>query len=452
MPQEISKRKKEQLVEALSETEHKQWVSWAKAMLKEEKLSDRRTKRWKKYMVPYKRLAESAKEVDRKNVRPQVDEILKRLKVKVKQADVRSEQDPDPQTTPRYYTNAVNKEEQEARSKAMEQSAMTSMPSPDGAPAVPEAKPVAPSHCDDAKKETEMTITVRKKEAEEAEDESYSAHLNHLPAYMAGGAGLGYGAGEISALRAQLPLADAHGRAVKTQHYTEPMVSLWRNIARGRSRDEVLQALGNAPDPAAARRDAQAVYDKVQEHLAAKASIPKLKKAMRNAALKRRALGVGGGLGAGVLTAMALGAFDDKSKGAVKESSDEALGAGAGAALGALGGGVAGGVAADRSQKGRELRRLQGKGHYTAGQIKGNLNKAVRPGNKARQTQILNKALEVLRGVNKDRSKHLWKGRGLGAAAGVGTGALLGAGLAHYLKDSPYHQGTEDALFSLLEQ
>lgn len=53
------------LREKLSELEHEQWMKWAKTVLKEEEISEKREKRWKKDFVPYKDLPEETKDFDR---------------------------------------------------------------------------------------------------------------------------------------------------------------------------------------------------------------------------------------------------------------------------------------------------------------------------------------------------------------------------------------------------
>jgi HEPN domain-containing protein len=67
------------LLESLSELEHKQWMAWAKDLLKKEDLSDNRKERWEKLFVPYKNLSEDMKKEDRKYAQKVLD-ILKRLK------------------------------------------------------------------------------------------------------------------------------------------------------------------------------------------------------------------------------------------------------------------------------------------------------------------------------------------------------------------------------------
>jgi len=55
-----------QLIEALAKLEHDQWMDWAKNLLeKEPALSQARKDRWAAFMVPYDRLDEAAKDMDR---------------------------------------------------------------------------------------------------------------------------------------------------------------------------------------------------------------------------------------------------------------------------------------------------------------------------------------------------------------------------------------------------
>ena len=55
----------EELLEKLAEIEHEQWVSWSKAIAQQEKISERRLKRWRKLWIPYEQLPEEIKEEDR---------------------------------------------------------------------------------------------------------------------------------------------------------------------------------------------------------------------------------------------------------------------------------------------------------------------------------------------------------------------------------------------------
>ncbi len=52
-------------LEKISKLEHDQWIKWAKDIMKTEKLSPGRIKRWKKLFVAYDKLNEKDKEDDR---------------------------------------------------------------------------------------------------------------------------------------------------------------------------------------------------------------------------------------------------------------------------------------------------------------------------------------------------------------------------------------------------
>jgi hypothetical protein len=58
--------KETQLIEALAELEHTQWVAWSKDIAEKEKLSRERLRRWKGLWIPYSELSEEMKEEDRK--------------------------------------------------------------------------------------------------------------------------------------------------------------------------------------------------------------------------------------------------------------------------------------------------------------------------------------------------------------------------------------------------
>ena len=69
---------KTDLREILASLEHEQWMTWAKNLeLNEPRLSKRRIKQWKKYMVPYEELKENIKDEDR----VWADKVLHILKV-----------------------------------------------------------------------------------------------------------------------------------------------------------------------------------------------------------------------------------------------------------------------------------------------------------------------------------------------------------------------------------
>ena len=59
------KKEETKLLEKLAALEHQQWMSWAKSLLKKEKLSKRTVEKWEGYFVPYNELPEEIKELDR---------------------------------------------------------------------------------------------------------------------------------------------------------------------------------------------------------------------------------------------------------------------------------------------------------------------------------------------------------------------------------------------------
>lgn len=64
------------MINKLAEEIHNIWVKWSKSIMKEEKLSPRRRRRWLKCFVPYSELSEYMKEKDRKIAR----QLLKTIK------------------------------------------------------------------------------------------------------------------------------------------------------------------------------------------------------------------------------------------------------------------------------------------------------------------------------------------------------------------------------------
>lgn len=54
-----------EVIEALAELEHDQWMNWASAVMLNEDISDARRVRWTSYMVPYSKLTDEVKEHDR---------------------------------------------------------------------------------------------------------------------------------------------------------------------------------------------------------------------------------------------------------------------------------------------------------------------------------------------------------------------------------------------------
>ncbi len=58
--------KKVELIEKLADLEHKQWMYWAKDILKTENITKERAKRWREESFkPYKDLTEEQKDMDR---------------------------------------------------------------------------------------------------------------------------------------------------------------------------------------------------------------------------------------------------------------------------------------------------------------------------------------------------------------------------------------------------
>lgn len=60
-------RKYNKLREKLASLEHEQWMSWARSMLADVnvKLDPKRVERWAKCLVPYSKLSEEMKDLDR---------------------------------------------------------------------------------------------------------------------------------------------------------------------------------------------------------------------------------------------------------------------------------------------------------------------------------------------------------------------------------------------------
>lgn len=76
----ISKFIRENLLESLADLEHRQWISLAKFLLKNENISEPRRKRWKKLFVPYNELSEKEKDQDREYAY-KVIRLLKRNRI-----------------------------------------------------------------------------------------------------------------------------------------------------------------------------------------------------------------------------------------------------------------------------------------------------------------------------------------------------------------------------------
>ena len=62
----VSENMKKKIIEELAELEHKQWMQWAKDILKTEDITEERSKRWKEESFKsYKDLTEEQKDMDR---------------------------------------------------------------------------------------------------------------------------------------------------------------------------------------------------------------------------------------------------------------------------------------------------------------------------------------------------------------------------------------------------
>ena len=65
----------EPLVERVARLEHQQWMEWSKSVADE--VSPERRARWEQYWVPYDRLPEDIKELDREWARKVIREFEK---------------------------------------------------------------------------------------------------------------------------------------------------------------------------------------------------------------------------------------------------------------------------------------------------------------------------------------------------------------------------------------
>lgn len=72
----LDRDKKRQLVEHLSDLKHEEWMDLAGGVMATEDISDKRRKRWTKYMTPYKELNEFNKDKDRNLARNVIDVLL----------------------------------------------------------------------------------------------------------------------------------------------------------------------------------------------------------------------------------------------------------------------------------------------------------------------------------------------------------------------------------------
>lgn len=221
--------------------------------------------------------------------------------------------------------NLGNKEVQEAKEQAMRQSSMTSNPLPATTPETSTmvsrtTGTLEESKIDKPKKETEVVITVRKKEAESEVDASV-----YTPAMLTGGSLLGGGIGSYTGLSAAMPHREAAAASLKAQQMLEPHYqAILQEMEAARSGGAKIPK-GNFERSARAYERAykgapDAILDGVKgrvragrTYLSEVAAHEAAKKAARKALLKHRIIGGVGGIGAGILGATALGLFDKKA-------------------------------------------------------------------------------------------------------------------------------------------
>lgn len=65
----------QELIEKLSDLEHRQWRSWTEYLIENEDIPEELEEKWKKNHVPYEELSEEEKEKDRKWARKVVKEL-----------------------------------------------------------------------------------------------------------------------------------------------------------------------------------------------------------------------------------------------------------------------------------------------------------------------------------------------------------------------------------------
>ena len=107
------KKDRKQLIEEVAELKHEEWLDLAGGVLhSEEGLSDKRKKRWSKYMTDYKDLNEHNKEKDRKLARDTVDLILGKKDIK--------------ETIDKFKFNKKNKEKKASNMDMLEKLASVS--------------------------------------------------------------------------------------------------------------------------------------------------------------------------------------------------------------------------------------------------------------------------------------------------------------------------------------
>ena len=65
----------QELIEKLSDLEHRQWRSWTEHLIENEDIPEELEEKWKKNHVPYEELSEEEKEKDRKWARKVMKEL-----------------------------------------------------------------------------------------------------------------------------------------------------------------------------------------------------------------------------------------------------------------------------------------------------------------------------------------------------------------------------------------
>ena len=82
MIRSLTQKQKTELIEKLSDLEHKQWIKWSKSLVQQKQVPIERELRWKKLWIPYSALSEESKEHDRVWAR-KVLKIFKELNLDV---------------------------------------------------------------------------------------------------------------------------------------------------------------------------------------------------------------------------------------------------------------------------------------------------------------------------------------------------------------------------------
>jgi hypothetical protein len=79
--EKLNIKNEKEFIEVIASLEHDQWIDWAKALMKNEKLSKERIERWEGFMVSYDKLSEKDKEPDRKYAKAVLSAIKKKLEI-----------------------------------------------------------------------------------------------------------------------------------------------------------------------------------------------------------------------------------------------------------------------------------------------------------------------------------------------------------------------------------